>query len=143
MVAQLDDLHPLGVLVQPAAELLHLELELEQAPEDELQLLAADRPALSLDRLRPAGPGGGVPGPSSTSAGMSVARISAPGASTTMLSIRFRSWRTLPGQGALTSRCIASGVMPRKVRSCARASSRMNRRTRSGMSSRRSRSGGR
>ena len=32
---------------------------------------------------------------------MSEARISAPGASTTMDSIRFRSWRTLPGQGAL------------------------------------------
>ena len=38
VLGQLDDLDPLGVLVQPAAELLDLELEVEQAPEDELEL---------------------------------------------------------------------------------------------------------
>ena len=106
VVRQLDHLDPLRVVVQPAPQLLHLELEVHQAPEDELQLLPPARRARPAWRAAPAGR---CPGPSRMSAGMSLARISAPGASTTMDSIRFRSWRTLPGQGASTSRCIASG----------------------------------
>jgi hypothetical protein len=67
----------------------------------------------------PASTGSTVCAPSKMSAGMSLARISVPGASTTMLSIRFRSCRTLPCQGAFTSRCSASAVIPRKGRRAA------------------------
>src|SRR6266566_4756463 len=77
------------------------------------------------------------------SRGMSLARISPSGASTTIDSMRFLSWRTLPGQSAATRICVASGVMPRNVRACVLANSATNVRTSKGMSLRRSRRGGR
>ena len=109
VVAQVDDLDPLGVLVDPAPQLLDLELEVDQAPQDELSSCPPGRRRPVLARLPQPHREAGCPAPSSTSAGMSDARISAPGASTTIDSIRFRSWRTLPGQGALTSRCMRLG----------------------------------
>ena len=62
MVRQLDHLDPLRVVVQPAPELLHLELQLHQASEDELQLVPRSPPAPRLAT----GPGGRSR-PSSTS----------------------------------------------------------------------------
>src|SRR5947208_2418155 len=59
MVRQLDHLDPLGVVVQPPAELLHLELELDQTPEYELQLLPRALPDLVQGHRLAQGPVGG------------------------------------------------------------------------------------
>src|ERR1041384_8096757 len=50
---------------------------------------------------------------------MSSGRMTRPGASTTMLSTRLRSSRTLPGQSYSTSTRTASGSIPMNGRSCA------------------------
>ena len=114
-LAQLDDLDPLGPLVQAAAQLLDLEPQVHDAPEDELQLLA--RP--SRRRAAATRTGSSRPAPSRMSGGMSAgpdlrARAPAP------------PW-TRSGSGA-AARCRARGpppaaasppaVMPRKGRSC-------------------------
>src|SRR5207245_2978457 len=48
-VARLDGLHPLGPLLDAAAELLALALEVHQAVEDELDLLTGDVPDRARD----------------------------------------------------------------------------------------------
>src|SRR5213592_3662585 len=135
--ADLDHFDPLGALFQPAPQLLHLELELDEAAEDERQLLARDVAGRAGEPHR-------QPAAALADLARDVARADLPlGASTTIDSTRFRSWRMLPGQSASTRICSASGVMPRKLRSWVVANSAMKRRTRSGMSALRSRSGGR
>ena len=62
---------------------------------------------------------------------------------TTMLKIRFRSCRTLPGQGWLMKCCSSRGSIDIAARPQAAADSRRNTSANSGMSSGRSRSGGR
>src|SRR5207249_7322499 len=61
-VAHLDDLHPLGPLLDAAAQLLDLELQVHEAVEDELELLAGDVTARGRDPDRePASPLADVP----------------------------------------------------------------------------------
>ena len=82
-------------------QLLHLQLELDQAAHDELELPPFDAGALThhgadVHRQKPRAPA--LP----NLRGMSSGPISRPGASTTMLSTRFRSSRTFPGHGYST-----------------------------------------
>src|SRR5207245_1149303 len=61
-LAHLDDLHPLGPLLDAAAQLLDLELQVHEAVEDELELLAGDVTARGRDPDRePASPLADVP----------------------------------------------------------------------------------
>src|SRR5437879_805966 len=55
-VAHLDDLHPLGPLLDAPAQLLDLELEVHQAVEDEFQLLARHVPGRARDPDREPAP---------------------------------------------------------------------------------------
>ena len=85
------------VVIETATKLLDLKLELEQAADDELEL-----PALRASCPRttgPRAPAATATPPSRICRGKSFGWISCPGESTTMLSTRFRSSRTLPGHG--------------------------------------------
>ena len=52
MIRYINDLYPLCAMVQPSAQLLHLELEIDQASQDELHLMAGKIPGGRLEPHR-------------------------------------------------------------------------------------------